>query len=511
MKKNKTWVIRNAKLVNMASGLPELANLYIQSGKIIEIGQPDMRVPEGTAELNAHGMLIVPGLINAHTHGHGALSKGMGDLWTLELLLNAGSWLTANRLDEHKYLAAKVAAAEMIRKGCTGVYDLHVELPTPTISGMHAVANAYSDIGMRAIVSPMLSDLTFFEATPGLLEFLSDDKRTSLQNKKLLPWEETCAVARKIVEKWPSDRNLVAPGIAPTIPLHCSDEMLRGCASLARDLEIKLHMHLGESKVQALSGLKRYGKTLTHHLDDIGFLGSNFTAAHAVWLDDDDISRLADNGVSVAHNPGSNLRLGSGVARVNDMLTAGVNVGVGTDGAHCSDNQNMFEALRLAAYVSRVRTHNYQRWVSTEQAWDMATSGSARILGMNDVGRIEIGYRADLVFLDLNTVNWMPINNVINQLVMSEDATSVDTVLIDGRLVLREGEFVDFRRQDLAVEVESACEFLNRQNTVPREVAAAIEYDIGRFCIGLCGSQYHVEAMVGRDTNDEDKSQILPR
>ncbi len=244
--------------------------------------------------------------------------------------------------------------------------------------------------------------------------------------------------AKKPSPRWPlscvvgtAGKQQVLLALAPTIPLHCSDAFMLACRDLARDAALGLHMHLGESKVQAVSGMRRYGRSLTAHLEAIGFLGANLTAAHAVWLDDDDIARLAHHGASVAHNPGSNLRLGSGVAPVRGMRTRGVALGIGTDGPHCSDNQNMFEAMRLAAMVSRIDSVDPQRWLSAEDALEMATEGGARVLGLEgQIGRIAPGYKADIVFLDLGHPNFVPLNDPTHQLVHTENGGAVDSVMV---------------------------------------------------------------------------------
>ncbi len=259
-------------------------------------------------------------------------------------------------------------------------------------------------------------------------------------------------------------------------------------------------MHLAESKVQAVSGLELYGKTLTAHLDELGFLGPEFTAAHAIWLDEDDIKRLADNGASVAHNPGSNMRLGSGHAAVREMLDAGLNVGIGTDAAHCADNQNMFEAMRLASFVSRVRSHDYETWLRTEEVFHMATEGSARALGFgDDIGRIEPGCKADIVLLDLDHINYLPCNDPTNQLVHTEDSSAVHSVMIDGRMVLEQGRFTEIDTQRLRADAENAVAELAELNHDSRALAAQLEAHVGKFCIGLARKPYHVHAMAGPD------------
>ena len=175
-----------------------------------------------------------------------------------------------------------------------------------------------------------------------------------------------------------------------------------------------------------IAGYQRYGRSLAAHMDGLGLVNDRFTVAHGVWLDDDDMKRLGDRGASVAHNPGSNMRLGSGFADVRGMLNAKVNVGIGTDGASCSDNQNVYEAIRLTSFASKVQGPDHESWVTTEEALKAATEGGARALGLaGQIGRIAPGYKADLVFLDLTHINYVPLNETLYHVVFVEDGSSL--------------------------------------------------------------------------------------
>jgi guanine deaminase len=386
----------------------------------------------------------------------------------------------------------------MISKGCTACYDLYFELPLPTAEGMDAVARAYAETGMRAVIAPMMADKLFFEAIPGLLDALPDGLRKRVEQVAAAPFDESLAAARAMIDGWSQDRAQVRPALAPTIPLHCSDDFIIACRDLATEADVGLHMHLAESKIQAVSGITRYGKTLTAHLDGLGFLGPNFTGAHSVWLDGDDIKRMADNGASVAHNPGSNMRLGSGIAPVRDMLAAGVNVGIGTDGSNCSDNQNMFDATRIASFASRVRSPDYDTWLSTDEVLTAATQGSAKALGMADaIGQIKPGYKADMVFLDLDSINFVPFNDPTNQVVHTEDSSAVASVMVGGRMVFHERRFTTFDYGKLMADAEAAVERLRGATAGARELSAALEDHVGRFCVGLARQPYPIQHGLG--------------
>ncbi|MCY3752700.1 MAG: amidohydrolase family protein, partial [Alphaproteobacteria bacterium] len=241
-------------------------------------------------------------------------------------------------------------------------------------------------------------------------------------------------------------------------------------------------------------GIRLYGMTQTAYLDRIGVLGPDFTAAHAVWLDRDDMRRIADVGGAVAHNPGSNARLGAGLAAVRALLDAGVRVGIGTDACTCSDNLNMFEAMRVASMVSRVQEPDPERWLSTDEVLTLATKGSAGVLGFGgEIGAIEPGAKADIVFLDLGQINYVPLNDPVNQIVHGEDGTGVESVMIGGRMVLEERRMVTVNEAKLARDAEAAAARLAEVNAGARAAAERLEGPVRRFSVALTREDYHIE------------------
>lgn len=492
-------VIRGGRVLNAATRRADHADILIDGDTILEIGSPALAAPDDATVVAAEDRLLMPGLVNAHTHSHANLPRSLGNRWTLELALNGNPAVRGNMTVEDKYLAAQIGAVEMVSKGCTACYDLFYEFPAPTVEGLNAVAQGYLEVGMRAVVAPMMADRTFYEAVPGLMEALPEALRAEIENApRLAPWQTSLENARKALHEWQFDRSRVRMAVAPTIPAHCSDDFLVRAANLARDYDTGFHTHLAESKVQAVAGLKRYGKTLTAHLDGLEVLGPNFTAAHGVWLDDEDISRLADSGAAVAHNPASNMRYGSGMARVHRMMESGLNVGVGTDSRSCSDNLNMFEAMRLASFTSRVQGPDYKRWLATDEVLAMATVGSARALGFGDaIGALAPGRKADIVFLNLRNPNYVPLNDVINQIVNAEDGTGVDSVMIGGRMVLERGRMTTVDVDSLVTKIEAAMERLRTANAQAIGLANKLEEMVGSFCLALAKTPYHVHRYCG--------------
>ena len=491
-------VIRGGMVLNPGGSRAEPADILVDGDCIAEIGPPGLAAPAGASVRDAADRLLIPGLINAHTHGHGSLGKGMGDRWPLELLINAGPWMTGGRGVEEKYLAAKLNAADMIARGCTAAYDLYSEFPLATLDGMAAAARGYTDVGARVVLAPMMADTTFYEAIPGLRDALPEALGKQVDDVRMAPAEAHLEACRALLQGWDGAPTAAGLALAPTIPLHCSDAFITGCDRLAKEYGVGLHMHLAESKTQAVSGLTRYGKTLTAHLDEIGFLRPGFTGAHCIWLDADDIARLADNGCAIAHNPGSNLRLGSGVAPARDILTSGITLGVGTDGSSCSDNQNMFEAMRLASFVSRVRGPDPMAWLETSEVFRMATEGSAAVLGWGgQLGRLAPGYLADIVFLDLGAPAFVPLNDPVNQVVHAEDGGGVRDVMVGGRMVLEDRVFTQFDYAALRAAVAAATARLAEATVAMKTLAMALENHVGQYCIGLARQPYPINHLIG--------------
>lgn len=493
-------VIRGGMLLDIRKHRADPRDILIDGDTISAIGEPGMEAPADAQVVDATRRLMHPGLINAHTHGHGVLSKGLGDRWTLELLLVYAPWSQGKRQLEDKYLCTFVGALEMLMKGCTACYDLTAEVPYPTFDGLRACADAYRDAGMRAVIAPMVADRTFYQSIPRLIEAFPEDLKRTVEGFSMAPAKEALAIMRKTIVEWSHDRDLVKPAVAPAIPHQCSEEFLCGCRDLAREFSLGVHTHIQETKIQVMTALECYGKTQAAHLDDIGMLDAGFTAAHGVWLNNDDMLRLGKHGASVVHNPSSNMRLGSGIADVRGMLAAGVNVGLGTDGANSSDNLNMYEAMRLASLCSKVRGPDIDQWLTTEEVLEAATVGGAKALGWGDkIGKIAVGYKADIVFIDLDHPNWMPHNDPTNQLVHSEDATAVHSVMVGGVLRVENRRPVGVDLAKLAQSTEAARSRIHSSRSDTAALVDALAQVVNAHC--LCFARRHYP--INRYASDE--------
>ncbi len=473
----------------------ERADILIESDRINAVGNV-LAAPPYTHRLDATGCLVLPGLVNAHTHAHNNLLKGMGDNRALEELLNHGPALNGNRTPEEQYLSAAIGAIEMLKNGCTAAYDLFMAVPAPTSEGVEAIVRAYTDVGLRAVIAPAMADLVFYHTVPGLLELLPADLRRTVEGLQAAPTEGLLQIAADTVRRWHgAAAGRVRTAVAPTIPGQCSDAFFAGCVRLAREYGVGLHTHLAESKVQAVAGQQRWGTTLVGRLATLGALGPHFVGAHGVWLTDDDIRRLADAGAAVAHNPASNLKLGCGIAPVREMVEQGLTVGLGTDGAMSSDNLNLFEAMRFAALVGKVRfPHEPARWIGAQTAWELATRGSARVLGMADMlGAVAPGYKADLVLLRSDSVFLRPLNHALNALVYAETGADVDTVLVDGRIVLEHGEVRTVNEARLRAQAQEVADRLRTHNQTAWTLAEQLSPYVAAACRAAVATPYPVQ------------------
>lgn len=490
-------VIRGGRLLDVAGRTAEPADILVLDGAIAEIGAAGMPAPDDAQVIDATDRLLMPGLVNGHTHGNSTLARGLGDRWTLELLLNNYPWAGAGFTHEDKYLAAKLAACEMVLGGCTACLDMFAEFPLPSRDGLEAAGQAYADVGMRAVVAPMMSTRSIWQSIPGLYDALPERLRGVVDDMQNGPGDAAAAICRDALHNWPHDPSRVRLALGPTIPHHCDETFWHACRNLAREYGTLIQTHLAESRVQAVASEKLYGKTLAAFLDDQGVLGPNLVAAHAVWLTGDDIRLLADRGVSVSHNPMSNLRLGSGVAATVAMREAGINVAVGTDTCTCADALNMFEATRLACTLTRVQGPDYERWLGSAAALAMATEAGARALGWDGkIGRIAPGFRADIVMLDLGRVTYWPINDPVNQIVFAENGASVRDVMIDGRMIVRDGRVTTVDMEKLRSDVEAAVERQRSARDDMRRVVDELAVHVGPFCAGFASQDFAVNRFV---------------
>jgi 5-methylthioadenosine/S-adenosylhomocysteine deaminase len=424
---------------------------------------PDLRI-------DCRNRLIAPGLVNAHTHSQSSTMSGFGD----RLSHPAFMWLTqahtSRRTPDEIRLSVLLTAYGMMTSGTTAAID-HFPGQRFTLADMDAVLSAWSESGMRIALGMRFFDGSFSDIFPAapLPEMLKVRMR-GIELLKPQPIAELSDLMDATIKKWHCRPRLsVFP--APSNPDRCSDEALLLCAKMAERHDTGIHTHLLETKKQAELARARYGTTMVRHLEELGVLSDRWSCAHSIWLTDDDIELMAARKAIAVLNPESNDRLGTGLARAPDLLQRGVPLALGTDGSGANDNLVMHEAMRAVAVAHRSSEPDRSRWIIAGDVLHMATAGGAAALRHKKLGKISPGFAADLVVYRLDAPWWVPVNDIVNQMVFAETGASVDTVLIDGRVVVANGVVTTFDVDALLREVRSMSVSLRKRNADLFDVA----------------------------------------
>jgi 5-methylthioadenosine/S-adenosylhomocysteine deaminase len=444
-------VLRNG-LVDLGGGDFGRADVAVDGGRIIAVG--DTAAGDGES-LDCTRFAVVPGMVNAHNHSNENWLRGRFDNLPLEpwMLFSYPPLAAPAQTPREVYVRTLLGAIEMIRSGATTVVDFLYELPAFTDESLEAVVKAYRDAGLRALVVLGMGDRAYYETVVLDLGLVPADIRAQIEAEQPPSWPEWEALARRAVERYHRPDEGIAIGLGPSGPQRCTDELLVGCAALADELDLAIHIHVLETRMQALSSRRRYGRTLPAHMQAIGFLGPRVNFEHAVWLTPEDFTLMADANVTAVHNPVSNMKLGSGISPVPLLLRAGINVALGTDGMSSNDGNDMYATLKIAGLVHKLWEIDYAEWLGAREAWRAATESGARAAGdAGGLGRIEPGRRADLVLLDLESRVFTPLNDTLNHVVFSSTTTAVDSVLIGGRWVLRNGRLTGVDEESILAE-----------------------------------------------------------
>lgn len=417
-------------------------DLLLENGRIASIGPAGSIVgAPGTEELSCDGKIIIPGLVSAHSHLSGMFQRGLWDEISFE------SWSAktfaldslAKFSPDEIYLLHCAACLEFIRHGVTTVLDMFSAFPSDALDKVEAACKALLDTGLRGIMA-----YSFRDQSP-------DNKGLTFESTSA---DEVILSARAAAARVGGLSPRLGFMLAPPAPQRCSDELLVLCGKLAQELGVGVHMHLAETKRHAEIGRAIYGEPIVKHLERLGFLNSDLSVAHSIWLDGEEMSLLGKYDVKVVHNPASNMRLGSGTARVKEMIRSGLCVGLGTDSANAGTLYSIFEQMKLAVLMPRC-VWRPENWVLPEEAFEMATLGGARALLLDQIiGSIEEGKRADLVILHPSS-SLVPMNNLVSQLVLAENGDSVETVFVDGKPLLLERRIQMIDEEDILAQAAS--------------------------------------------------------
>jgi 5-methylthioadenosine/S-adenosylhomocysteine deaminase len=467
-------LIRNTCLyANARATARDGVDIVIDGDSIRSIAPHDAgRAFAGTI-IDGTPFVTMPGLVNAHTHSNESFELGLYDAMPLELwLLYKYPPGAVQPVPERvHYLRTMLLAIDNVRSGITTVQD---DLINPVFEALafDGSAAAYRDIGLRATLTVSMGDRSLTAPLPWLAELMPAPMLAELEAGS--PTSAALHFARfeQHFARWhgaAQGRMRVIPG--PIGPQWCSDALLQRAAAIAAERDLGVHTHTLESRLHAIEAQQLYGCTLIEHLDRLGVLSPRLTLNHAIWLTDDDIARLAAHGCSITHNPASNLKLGSGVARVPELLRAGVNVALGTDGTSTADRSDLFRSLGLAAMLHRIGSHDCDTWPTAEDAVHMATAAGARSAGW-DSGEIAPGRKADLVLLARDDFAFLGTDALASRLAFATSAEAVDTVIVGGEVIMQGRQLQRVNEAALRREIgDAAREHLERHVRPGHEAA----------------------------------------
>jgi 5-methylthioadenosine/S-adenosylhomocysteine deaminase len=426
-------LIKDATIITL-----EDANRVFEGSVAIDRGRIVAVEPSATAIFNiafddvidGRGCALLPGFIQTHIHLCQTLFRGAAD--DLELIdwLKQRVWpMEAAHTPESLYASARLGVAELIKGGTT------CALTMETVNHTESVFRAVEESGFRATVGKCMMDQ-------------GDDTPEAL----IEGTEESIAESLDLLRRWNGQAdNRIRYCFAPRFALSCTRELLERIASLSGELGVMVHTHASENRDEIAMVERATGKRNIEYLRDVGLTAPHVVLAHCVHLDDAEIEILRSTGAHVAHCPSSNLKLASGVARVSEMLDRGVSVSLGADGAPCNNRLDMFTEMREAALLQKVLRGS--RALPALTALRMATTGGARALGLADqIGSVEVGKRADLQLVNLNRLHTTPQPDPISTIVYSAEAGDVETVIIDGRIVMQERRLLTFNEEDVITQ-----------------------------------------------------------
>jgi len=423
--------------------------IFIRDNLIEQIDNSDQLPKEADEIIDASDMAVLPGLINTHHHFYQTLTRAVPGSQDEELF----DWLVrlypiwGELTDEAINISTKTAMAEMILSGCTTSSD-HLYL-YPNNSTVDSQVSAAQEIGMR------------FHVTRGSMS-LGRSKGGLPPDHVVQEEVDILEDCQRVIEKFhdPDPFSMLRVALAPCSPFSVTGDLMKQAAKMAREYKnVMLHTHVAETQDEETFCVREFGARPVEYMKQVGWIGPDVWWAHAVFLSDDEIKLLAESGTGVAHCPSSNMRLGSGIARVRDMLDAGVKVGIGVDGSASNDSCHVMTEARMAMLLQRVAKG--AGIFSVQEALELATLGSASVLGRNDIGVLEIGKAADIIGVNLTSLALAggAVHDPLAALLLCT-VDKVDFSVINGKVVIEGGELK-------TVDVES---LVSQHNNIAREI-----------------------------------------
>jgi 5-methylthioadenosine/S-adenosylhomocysteine deaminase len=449
--------ISGAKIATLtdATDLLENTDLWIVDGRIAALLPAGSPAPaEGPVEvLELRDALVMPGLVNAHSHSYATMLRGSVAGAPLDLFVMEAMARRAPQSIRQVQVAVLLQAMEMLKNGITGVVDHFRHGAVPSVAAIGAAFGAYEQAGVRAAIAPMFEDKLYLDSMPLDQGELPAPIRDRWRAMRPGSTDAYFAMMEEVVGEFHGrGRSRVLLGVDG--PQRCTPELLERTGRFAARHDIGLHTHLLEAKTQALMAPADCEGSFVAYLDRFGLIGPKSSLAHFVWCTDRDIELAAERRVNVVHNPVSNLLLGSGLQPAARLLRSGVNVALGCDSASCT-GLSIFEQAKYAMLLSRISEVECDRWITAPQALRMACANGGAVLGEpGTLGVIRVGAHADLSIFDLGKPTYRPFNDIWNHLVLYETGANVHTVLVGGEIVVRDGKCTRIDEAALLAEAD---------------------------------------------------------
>jgi 5-methylthioadenosine/S-adenosylhomocysteine deaminase len=451
-------------------------SLLVTDGRIAAIG-PELPAQPGVRVIDAAGALLLPGLVNAHFHSPVNHMKGRLPSLPLEIfmLYESPNLEVLHPTPEEAYVRTALAAIEMLRTGTTAVQDDAFFVPGPTPEIIDAVMQAYADCGIRARVALDQSDLPEIGKLPFLDQHASAEVREALSRLPHYRADALLDAYEHLVTRWHGAENgRLQAAVSCSAPQRVSPGYARALRDLSDRLGLPLYVHILETRVQRHLGMENFGgRSLVGLADQLDLLSPLSNVIHAIWVDDADLRLMAERGVTVAHNPISNLRLGSGVMSFRALRDHDIPIALGTDEAIADDAVNMWAVMKMAGLIHNIGQPDYERWPQAGEILDCLWTGGHRAMASEPgAGQIAVGAKADLVLLDIESLAFTPLNHLARQMIYCENGSSVRLTMVDGAVVFAEGRVLGV---DETALLTKARELARRQRPGLQEAEIAAE------------------------------------
>jgi 5-methylthioadenosine/S-adenosylhomocysteine deaminase len=428
---NNTILIKNALILSPNNFEEKRQSLLIKDDLIAEISD-EIDESKASKIIDADGKILLPGLINTHTHLSMTLFRGLADDLSLDSWLNDHIWpMEANLNGDYCYIGALLGAVELIKSGTTTFSDMYFY--------MEDVARAVDDAGIRAVLSY------------GMIDFGDAEKRENEIKENLALFNACDGMADGRIKVF----------FGPHSPYTASEELLVKVRELADEYNMGIHIHVSETQKEINDSLEEKGLRPFEYLEKIGFLGPDVLAAHCVWLSDEEIEIIKKHGVKVSHNPCSNMKLASGAAPVSKLIENDICVAIGTDGASSNNNLDLIEELKTASLLQKVSTLD-PKALSSDEAIEMATIKGAEALGLGDeIGSIEVGKKADIILIDTNSANMVPDSSSLSSnVIYSANGSNVDTTICNGKVLMENKKLTSLDEDEIYAKARQAIKEL---------------------------------------------------